>query len=417
MRILHLSSLYPPSVVGGAEKVAAMLAEAQASRGHAVGVVHLSREAEPLRHQAGVEVQALKSRNLLWIEDVQRHPRVVTTANKLGQAFNLFAAADIAHEIARFAPDVVHSHSMVEFPPLLWSAARRSGAAVVHTLHDYDLLCSRANLFRNGAPCKRLHPACAGMKAWKSLYAGAIDAVAAVSQPVLDAHLRFGAFTGLPPQRRRVIWNAALPRPSRDSAERSGPFTFGFMGRLVREKGLGVLLEACRRLPQAGWRLRIAGRTPEGAERFEAVATGLPVEFVGFSDPAEFLDGVDVLVAPSLWAEPFGLMVVEAFAAGRPVIGSDAGAIGELAGSLGPQWVTPAGEVEALARRMEEVLRQGRAALPRADAFWPMLAATSPERMTEAYQDLYAEVLPLAAARSENVRRRAPAVQHAHTHQ
>lgn len=46
MRVLHVSSVYPPHVVGGAEKVVAMLAEAQVQRGHQVGAAYLSREAQ-----------------------------------------------------------------------------------------------------------------------------------------------------------------------------------------------------------------------------------------------------------------------------------------------------------------------------------------------------------------------------------
>ena len=191
-----------------------------------------------------------------------------------------------------------------------------------------------------------------------------------------------------------MIWNAAAPRPAGTLAERRGPFTFGFLGRLVPEKGLGVLLQACRSLPPQGWRLRIAGRAPDGAPDFRKEAEGLPVEFVGFTEPGAFLDGVDVLVAPSIWAEPFGLTVVEAFAAGAPVIGSDQGAIGELAGCLGEEWVVPAGDVGALASRMAACLLGGRAVLPSAAAFQSVLATASPQRMVSDYLDLYAAVAP-----------------------
>ncbi len=392
MRVLHVSSLYPPGVVGGAEKVVSMLAEGQAAQGATVGVTHLTREGGDQRLQGGVQVSPLRSRNLLWIEDVQAHSRPVTIANKLLQQVNLWAAADIAREIADFAPDVVHTHSMVELPPMVWRAAKRRGAAVVHTLHDYDLLCSRATLFKHGRPCERLHPSCTALKAWKGLFAGDIDAVVAVSQPVLDTHLDHGLFRDLRPDRRRVIWNGVARRTEAEPAPRTGVFTFGFLGRLVPEKGLGVLLDACRLLSPEGWQLRIAGRAPLGSEGFEAQAEGLPVEFLGFTDPATFLASVDVLVAPSIWAEPFGLTIVEAFAAGAAVIGSDRGAIGELAGAIGSRWVVPADDAAALADRMRAVLEGGRAALPAPDAFEPILQAASPERMTAAYLDLYAEL-------------------------
>ena len=399
MRVLHVSSLYPPGVVGGAEKVVSMLARSQTAQGCAVGVVHLTRDGGDHRLQGDVEVTPLRSRNLLWIEDVQAHSRPITMANKLLQQVNIRAAADIAREIAEFAPDVVHTHSMVELPPMVWRAARRSGAAVVHTLHDYDLLCSRATLFKHGQVCRRLHPSCAALKAWKGLFARDIDAVVGVSQAVLDAHLQHGLFRGLPPDRRRVIWNGVERRLPANVTTRTGPFIFGFLGRLVPEKGLGVLLDACRRLPAHGWRLRVAGQAPRGSEGFEARANGMPVEFLGFTDPAAFLASVDVLVAPSIWAEPFGLTIVEAFAAGVPVIGSDRGAIGDLAGVLGPEWIVPADDVAALAARMAAVMHAGRASLPGVEVFEAVLRAASPGRMTTAYLDLYAELVPHKFAR------------------
>lgn len=392
MRILHVGSLYPPGVVGGAEKVAAMLAEGQAARGYAVAAAHLVREDAGVHRLNGVEVTSLRSRNLLWIEDVQTRPRALTMANKLTQTVNLLAVRDFAEVFDRLRPHVVHTHSMVELPPLLWPAARRAGAAVVHTLHDYDLLCTRATLFKDGAPCAALHPSCRAMKAWKGVFARGLDAVAAVSQPVLDAHLAHGLFADLPAARRPVIWNGVEVARAADRSGREGPFTFGFLGRLVPEKGLSVLLEACRRLASVpGWRLRIAGRAPVGLEAFEAQAQGLPVEFLGFAEPRAFLRSVDVLAAPSIWAEPFGLTVVEAFAAGVPVIGSDRGAIGELVGRVDPDWVVAADDPAALAERMARALAAGRAALPSPECFAPVLDAASPGRMIDAYLALYAE--------------------------
>ena len=406
MRVLHISSLYPPGVVGGAEKVTAMLAGRQVALGCTVAVAHLTRAGGPAHEQAGVQVTPLKSRNLLWIEDVQTHARPVTTLNKLLQAVNVWTVADLSRAIAAFRPDVVHTHSMVELPPLVWRAAQRSGAAVIHTLHDYDLLCSRATLFRAGRRCAKLHPACAALKTWKSVFAHDIDAVAAVSRPILDAHLRHGVFRDIANAHRRVIWNGVERRPV--AGERQGPLTFGFLGRLVPEKGLGVLLEACRRLPSEGWRLRVAGRAPDGSPGFEADARGLPVEFLGFTEAGEFLSSVDVLVAPSIWEEPFGLTIVEAYAAGAAVIGSDRGAIGELVGSVAPQWVVPGDDPEALAVCMSHVLRNGRAALPGPEAFQAVLAAASPETMTSAYLELYGDVLQARALRTPAPRARSP---------
>uniref|UniRef100_UPI0015751281 glycosyltransferase n=1 Tax=Sphingomonas bacterium TaxID=1895847 RepID=UPI0015751281 len=313
MRILHVSSVYPPHVVGGAEKVVAMLAEAQVSRGgYQVGAAYLTRDAQPPGDRHGVAVLPQRSRNLLWMEDVFASPRPLRTANKLGQLANYRTAADFARAIASFRPDIVHTHSMVELPPMIWSAIREAGARSVHTLHDYDLICSRASMFRGGATCEAQHLSCRITAAWKARFAGRIDAVAAVSQPVLDQHRRFGLFRDLDDHQARVIWNAVDVPGDHHRPPASGDMVFGFLGRLVPEKGIETLLAACRLLPATGWQLRIAGKAQEGDAAYRALAGDMPVRFLGFTDPGGFLDWIDVLVVPSIWREPFGLTVVEA---------------------------------------------------------------------------------------------------------
>lgn len=392
MRILHISSVYPPQVTGGAEKVVEMLAEAQAARGHRVAAAYLTRDAEPSGERHGVALLPQRSRNLLWMEDVFASPRALRTTNKLGQMVNYRAAADFGRAIACFRPDVVHTHSMVELPPMIWAEIARRGAACVHTLHDYDLICSRASMFRDGRPCQAQHASCRVTAGWKGRFARRIDAVAAVSRPVLDLHRRFGRFDDLPDDRARVIWNAVEAPAGHRPPARTGDLVFGFLGRLVPEKGIETLIDACRMLPPSGWRLRVAGRAQEGDDAYRARAAGLPVAFLGFTDPRAFLDTIDVLVVPSIWREPFGLTVVEAFARGVPVIGSRLGAIADLVGAVGEGWLVPPGEPAALAARMAAALHAGRGALPGPGAFAGVLAAVTPARMLDAYDDLYAHV-------------------------
>ena len=108
-----------------------------------------------------------------------------------------------------------------------------------------------------------------------------------------------------------------------------------FLGRLSAEKGVAQLLEAWRQVKYPGARLVIAGKGPE-EEKLRAFARekGLSnVEFRGFV-PAEaqtdLWAGARFLVAPSIWEEPFGLVVLEAWAHGRPVLTSDRGSFPEI---------------------------------------------------------------------------------------
>lgn len=138
------------------------------------------------------------------------------------------------------------------------------------------------------------------------------------------------------------------------------PFTVGFFGRLVPEKGVDVLLDA---LGQLGgeWRALIVGGGPE-AERLQAQAAahGDRIMFraqVPSTEMPALYPQVDVLVLPSLtrpnWKEQFGRVLVEAMACGVPVIGSDSGAIPDVIGDAG--LITPEGDAAALAEALRRV--------------------------------------------------------------
>ncbi|MDW8103335.1 MAG: glycosyltransferase family 4 protein, partial [Anaerolineae bacterium] len=137
-------------------------------------------------------------------------------------------------------------------------------------------------------------------------------------------------------------------------------FVVGFAGRLVQEKGVDLLLEALRGLPDA--RLEILGSGPLRAALEEhAAAMGLTgrVAFLGTlpsTQIVEFYHRLDVLVLPSRsrpnWTEQFGRVLVEAMACSVPVVGSTCGEIPHVIGDAG--LLFPEGDAEAL----REALRQ-----------------------------------------------------------
>jgi len=400
LRILHLGSLYAPYSFGGAEHVTEILAEHQAAAGHEVAVAHLVPAPQHDSVRNGVQIKPVAHRNLLWIEETGKFPAPLRIINKVCSIFNVFIASDVGAILDRFKPHVLHSHSMVELPPMVWAEARKRGIGVVHTLHDYDLLCVRAALFRNGKTCERQHAGCSVISAWKQRFQNNIDVVVAVSKHVLDIHEQYGLFKGLPAERKRVILNPVAMTPPKDRRPREKTFTFGYLGSIKTEKGMDVLIEACRALkasgPEKDWQLKIAGNAPGGMAPWIAKAEGLPIEFLGFQIAPDFLSSIDVLVVPSIWAEPFGLTVIESFAVGVPVICSDVGVMPDIVGRVTPDWVVPASDVLALAGRMQSVLTQGREALPKPPAFDAVIEAVKPARILDQYMDAYHSAIATA---------------------
>ena len=156
----------------------------------------------------------------------------------------------------------------------------------------------------------------------------------------------------LPPQ--GVDLDVFYPR-RREPAADGTPFTVAYVGRLVPEKGVNLLIDAVGSL-EAPCRLVLIGGGPSCASlEARARERGLEgrVQFAGAMSPmelAECLRHTDALALPSLstptWKEQFGRALVEAMACGLPVVGSDSGAIPEVVGDAG--LIFPEGDVSAL---------------------------------------------------------------------
>jgi glycosyltransferase involved in cell wall biosynthesis len=144
--------------------------------------------------------------------------------------------------------------------------------------------------------------------------------------------------------------------------------TLGYVGRLVPEKGVDVLLRAVARLLDDGitnWRLDIVGGGPEQAA-LEMLSKELGlrdrVTFMGQLPSMQmpvFFRQLDVLLVPSLtrpnWKEQFGRVLIEAMACGTVPIGSDSGAIPNVIGGAG--LIVPEGDVTALAHALRRLLQ------------------------------------------------------------
>lgn len=137
----------------------------------------------------------------------------------------------------------------------------------------------------------------------------------------------------------------------------------GFLGRLSPDKGVHTLAQAISMLSARGTRVKlvVAGEyrfVDKSSERFvkESLdSLGTEVMHLGWTTPETLFSMIDVLVVPSIWEEPFGLVVTEAMSANIPVIVSDAGALPEVVGSTYP-WIFPAGRQEMLAEMLDRFL-------------------------------------------------------------
>jgi glycosyltransferase involved in cell wall biosynthesis len=257
------------------------------------------------------------------------------------------------HELSELVrserPEIVHFHNTLPLiSPAGAHAAKAQGVATVQTLHNYRMMCPSAVMFRDGRPCMD----CVGKRfAWPGVlhacYRESRAATAAVAS-MIAVHRHMGTWSdkidlhiALTESSRKKFIAGGFPadrivvKPNflvRDLGMGEGGHFALFAGRLSAEKGIMTLLAAWRsiqdRLP-----LMIIGDGPLRDAVAVAAEQTKGVRWLGERSHEEVLDLMGralVLVMPSEWYEPFGLVIIESFSRGTPVIGADIGSIGEI---------------------------------------------------------------------------------------
>lgn len=268
----------------------------------------------------------------------------------------------------RFKPDIIHVHNTwPAASPSVFPGAAKS-AAVVHTLHNYRLVCPAATAFRDGHPCTD----CVGKAVpWPSVVHACVresHRQSLVAASALAAHRARGTWRrdigcyvaltefqrnlmlagGIRADRITVVPNFLDPDPGTTDEERSGVV---FAGRLSTEKGIRPLIAAADAVPGV---VRVAGAGQLEPEVEAAAARGALTRLGAVSRAAlqQELRTAVALVVPSIWFEGFPMVIVEAMAAGTPVIASRIGSLEGLVEDGVTGLLVPAGDAMSLGRAL-----------------------------------------------------------------
>ncbi|HEU5098936.1 MAG TPA: glycosyltransferase family 4 protein [Roseiflexaceae bacterium] len=387
MRILMLAQFYPPTI-GGEERHVQDLSVELAARGHDVAVATLWHTGLPdFEIDRGVRVYRLRGtvQRAAWVfkEPARRHappfpdPELTLAVRRI---------------IAAEQPAIVHGHNWMlhSFLPLKVS----SRARFVVTLHDYSLVCAKKRLMYHGSQCSGPAPAkCLGCAighyglakglptvvsnwAMSAMEQMLVDMFLPTSQAVAEgsglvgSRLPFQIIPNFVPDALRIATAASHPYITQLPEE---GFLL-FVGDLSREKGVHILLRAYAGLESAP-PLVLIGRqcldTPRDIPPNVRILNDWPHEAV-----MQAWRRSSIGLAPSVWAEPFGIVVIEAMASGCPVIASRTGGISDIVLHEETGVLVPPGDVLALRYALNRLLhdpglrqRMGRAGQSRVAEF------------------------------------------------
>lgn len=377
MRVLMLSWEYPPVVVGGLGRHVHALATQLAAQGHDVVVL--------CRQPTGTD--AITHPTTDTVVDGVRLVRVAEDPAHLVFERDLVAwTLAMGHAMTRaglallrgWRPDVVHAHDWLVTHPAI-ALAETAEAPLVATVHATE--AGRHSGWLSQTLNQQVH----SVEWWLANRADSLITCSSAMRTEVahlfevDADQVTVLHNGIEPRRWRVRSDdvaAARARYSPDGA----PLLL-FFGRLEWEKGVQDLIAALPRVRRAhrGARLVVAGEGTHGqwlVDQARKHKVRRAVDFVGHLSDRELagvLAAADAVVLPSRY-EPFGIVALEAAAAGTPLVASTAGGLGEvvLDGVTGLSFAP--GDVEALARAVRSVLDDRPSAVRRAKAAKARLA-------------------------------------------
>jgi glycogen(starch) synthase len=371
MRILLWCELYRPDI-GGAEVWAAELARAMRARGPEVAAIACNGPKSPAAEDCfeGVRVHRFPFHRALLDRDL----KAVMTMTR--------AVAELKRTVA---PDLIHINTCR--PSLLYHERTHAGwpCPTLVTVHEPPIAASGGN---------SLLERVLSQASW----------VTGVSHAMLDDARKLAPGVD---GRSSVVYNA-LPEWVDEPQTAGADAPFLCVGRLVEDKGIDLAIRALAALDRRHDDLRLVvvgdGEARAALQALAAnLGVGARVAFEGWVDPADmacWYRRARALVVPSRWREPFGLVVLEAAEAARPVIATRTGGLAEIVEDGVTGYQVPVEDVGALADAMKRVIEEpdraaemGRAGRnAKRDRF-------GHTRFIDAYEQLYERVVNAGASR------------------
>lgn len=343
MKISFISINYNPELGGGAAKVVFNLANSLSDLGHEITVItSTNRKSEGVIYENGIKIVKLFPPNIYWINDKDRQPFYKKALFQLIDLWNPLVKNKILKILLSNPPEILHIHKLRGFSPSVWDAARKANTTkIIQSCHDFELISPQGLLQGKigEMAINRNFPINIYQKLRANNSNNVTDAIAP-SKIIMNKHLEFGFFLN---SKKHVIPHSHgySLRQLQINLQESKPVVEEpilkvlFIGRLVEEKGIDILCKVVGELEHKGHKifLDIIGSGQIEKSLNDKYFKSKQIQFYGsiFSEnKTKILAKCDILVVPSLVPESFGIVIVEAFAYGKPVICSKIGALPEI---------------------------------------------------------------------------------------
>ncbi|MGI3780728.1 MAG: glycosyltransferase family 4 protein [Janthinobacterium lividum] len=355
MKVLVLHNRYRPTAPSGENVVVDQESAALAARGHEVVVEQ--RHSEEVASWSVLRRATLPAR-VLWSESSRR---------------------SLAASLAEHRPDVVHVHNL--FPlltPSVLRACLQARVPVVASIHNYKLGCANGELFRDGRVC---HDCLGRPTSLPAVTHGCYRGSALATAPVALGMLlhapawrtMVSAYAFLSAAQRDLLAPVGLPAgrsfvkgnfvpPAVTPAGSPTGHQVAFVARLDEAKGARLVMRAWdlfrARRPGSTLKLVVAGGGALADELLGWAQGRASVRMVGRlprTEVSALMSSSRAVLVPSQWEETFGMVAIEAMAAGTAPVATDHGAFGELITTGVDGALFAAGDVEALVRILGDV--------------------------------------------------------------
>lgn len=342
-KILLVNSFYFPNIIGGAEIFTQLLAESLTSN-FEVYILTTGKEKTLVKEEINnVKIYRLPLNNIYWPGDKRERGNVLKLIWHFNNLYNKNQYKLLKEIINEINPDLIHSQNLMGIGTYLWTISNKRDIPIVHTTHDYQLIepinqndINRIMSFVNKRRSEKVNHA------------------VGVSNFTIKKHVSTGFFKNATTNSIPNVVNCeSFERKYRKPKQ---PLVLGYIGQLEEIKGVRLLFDILNKFDSSIIKELIVCGSGSLEDEIIAFSKGdrrlvynklLPSDLV-----QKTMAQIDLILVPSVWEEPFGRVLIEAYNQGTPVIASNVGGIPDIVYSK--EWLFKKGNVKDLLSKIEK---------------------------------------------------------------